>query len=409
MPDPRYERLPLSAVIERFEAGVSVRSDDRPALEGEHGVLKVSCVSRAGFRPKENKVVLAEELSRLGPTPNAGDLLLTRANTVELVALAVMVDLDYPYLHLSDKHWRVVLRHPKDDSLSWVKHLVNSAPVRQALVSRATGTSGSMKNVSQQQFLKILVLCPPGHVQRRVGITLDLFDRADAMLGRLIDAKRRFKRGLVKEMLAGKRRSKEFEGAPRHTVRVGEVAREVTERAGEEQQQLPVVSCSKHEGLVDSLHYFGKQVFSVNRATYKVVRRNQFAYPSNHIEEGSIGLLEHHDAALVSPIYTVFEAVPDVVPEYLYLLFKTEAYRQLFSKNTNASVNRRGSLRWKQFRALAVALPPFDEQQRISALSGLLDREIDGLERLRDALDRERRGVAALLLTGKVRVPETPS
>lgn len=268
----------------------------------------------------------------------------------------------------------------------------------------------SQYNINPSSLLRhFFLLLPPLSEQAAIAEAIDSWRTAAVALHRLVDIKRRFTSGLMQTLLTGKRRFKEFEGELRQTVRVGEIAREVAERAGEEQQQLPVVSCSKYKGLVDSLHYFGKQVFGVNRAAYKVVRRNQFAYPSNHIEEGSIGLLQHHDAALVSPIYTVFEAVPSVVPEYLYLLFKTEAYRQLFSKNTNASVNRRGSLRWKQFRALPVALPPFDEQRRIAALAGLLDREIDDLERLRDALDRQRRGVAELLLTGNVRVPGAAS
>src|SRR2546422_11744541 len=103
-----WEQVPLGRIIKRFEAGVSVRSQDRPAANGEHGVLKVSCVSPLGFRPSENKVVLSEEVSRLGPSPRRGDVLLTRANTVELVAMAVTFDCDCPTLHLFDKDMGVV-------------------------------------------------------------------------------------------------------------------------------------------------------------------------------------------------------------------------------------------------------------------------------------------------------------
>lgn len=278
--------------------------------------------------------------------------------------------------------------------------------VQQALrVSMRTG----MPKINRGELAKLRIPVPPLEQQVFIEDILGVFDGAVNLLHALAGGHRRFKSGLMQELLTGKRRFKEFERAPRRAVRVGEIACEVTERAGEKQQHLPVVSCSKHEGLVDSLHFFGKQVFSVDRANYRVVRRGQFTYPSNHVEEGSIGLLQHHDAALVSPIYTVFQAAPHVVPEYLYLLFKNDTYRQLFAKNTNGSVNRRGSLRWKQFRVLPVPLPPFDEQMRIAALAGLLEREITCLESLREALDRQQRGVADLLLTGKVHVPEAVS
>src|SRR5574341_118306 len=413
-----WERVPLGTIIERFEAGVSVRSGDRPAMDGQHGVLKVSCVSHAGFRPAENKVVHPLDLSRLGPTPHRGDVLLTRANTVELVALAVTVDRDYPHLHLSDKHWRPVLRHRGEDSLSWVKHVINSRLVRRALVSRATGTSGSMKNVSQRQFLRIAVPRPPSGVQHDIAAVLDCFEGVVAKLGMLLDAKRRFKRCLMQELLTGKRRFKDFDAASRtHTTWFGklpaswrypqmrEIASEVTDRARSQAASLPVVSCSKYEGLVDSLVYFGKQVFSGDRSNYKIVRRLQFAYPSNHIEEGSIGLLTQYDAAVVSPIYTVFQVAGNVVPQFLYLVFKTDKCRHLFASNTNASVNRRGSMRWKQFSNLRDPLPPQPEQERIASLFETLDREMDRLTQLRDAVDKQRRAVAELLLTGKVQVP----
>ena len=110
------------------------------------------------------------------------------------------------------------------------------------------------------------------------------------------------------------------------------------------------------------MSYFGKRVFSADTSGYKVVRRGQFAYATNHIEEGSIGLLEDADAGLVSPMYTVFEAEPNRVhARFLFALFKTEFYRHIFEINTNASVNRRGSLRWSQFKTIRVALPTIEE------------------------------------------------
>jgi len=207
------------------------------------------------------------------------------------------------------------------------------------------------------------------------------------------------------ELLTGKRRFKKFAGEVWREVQVGAVGQEVVQRAGTRGAEAVVLSCSKYDGLVESLSYFGKQVFGTNRKNYKVVKRGQFAYPSNHIEEGSIGLLTDRDLGIVSPIYTVFEVNEDVVPRFLYLVFKSDLYRQLFAANTNSSVNRRGSLRWRQFATLRVTLPSVTEQRAIADLGDALDHEIELLESLRAALDRQRCGVAELLLTGKVRIP----
>ena len=123
-----------------------------------------------------------------------------------------------------------------------------------------------------------------------------------------------------------------------------------------------MLSCTKHFGLVDSLTYFGRQMYSDDTSTYKMVKRGQFAYATNHIEEGSIGYQNLHDVALISPMYTVFETDSQVDDNFLYRVLKTEKYRRIFETSTNGTVNRRGSLRWKEFSQIRVPLPSLPEQ-----------------------------------------------
>ncbi len=111
-------------------------------------------------------------------------------------------------------------------------------------------------------------------------------------------------------------------------------------------------------------------------SVYKIVRRGQFAYATNHIEEGSIGLLDSINEGLVSPMYTVFKTKEVIYAPFLYKVFKTELYRHIFSINTSASVDRRGSLRWKQFRQINIPLPAIEEQMKISACIDACDKEI---------------------------------
>ena len=188
-------------------------------------------------------------------------------------------------------------------------------------------------------------------------------------------------------------------------VAIGEVAREVSAARGEA-ADLPVLSCTKHEGLVDSLQYFKKQVFSHDTAKYKLVQRGQFAYATNHIEEGSIGYQDLVHEGLVSPIYTVFQADASRVDDgYLYKLLKTEKLRQLFAASTNASVDRRGSLRWKEFARIEIPLPPLAEQRSISEILNTARDEIDLLRADASALKTQKRGLMQKLLTGEWRLP----
>jgi len=167
---------------------------------------------------------------------------------------------------------------------------------------------------------------------------------------------------------------------------------------------LPVLSCTKYDGLVDSLAYFGRQVFSRDVSTYKLVKRGQFAYATNHIEEGSIGYQDLYDEALISPMYTVFQTNDQVDDQFLYALLKTEYMRHQFEINTSGTVNRRGSLRWPAFSRIKVRLPRLEEQRKIADAVLAQERTINLLARKLAALQRQERGLMQRLLTGRVRV-----
>ncbi len=110
-------------------------------------------------------------------------------------------------------------------------------------------------------------------------------------------------------------------------------------------------------------------------------------------------------AGLVSPIYTVFQADASQIDDgYLYKLLKTEKLRQLFAANTNASVDRRGSLRWKEFARIHIPLPPLEEQWQISALLDEAKREITLLQAKVGAMKTQKRGLMQKLLTGQWRL-----
>jgi type I restriction enzyme S subunit len=285
--------------------------------------------------------------------------------------------------------------------------------VRQAVaVSMRTG----LPKINRQDLNRLEISVPPLEQQRRIAEVLRVWDRATQEVGSAIRMKTELKRALAQQLLTGKRRFPEFiesSGSeetlygliPRdwQYVEIGDVARHVTARQGD-RAGLPVLSCTKHFGLVDSAEYFDRQVHSRDTSSYKVVQRGQFAYATNHIEEGSIGLLTHRDAGLVSPMYTVFEVSSMILASFLFALLKTETYLHIFRIRTSSSVNRRGSLRWKDFSRIHVPVPSLPEQERIAAVLSSVDRKIKLLCSKLRLLRKQKRGLMQKLLTGEIRV-----
>jgi len=281
------------------------------------------------------------------------------------------------------------------------------------------GTGYPALNSSDVNLMKLPL--PPLPEQEKIAEVLSCWDEGIEGIEKLIDAKKLRKKGLMQQLLTGEKRLPGFQrsedGGQRTEHRffsipsdwklpqIKEVAKECTER-NKTGEPVTVLSCSKHRGFVESSQYFGKQVFSDDTANYKIIRRGEFGFPSNHIEEGSIGLLTTHDKGIVSPIYTVFKTNSQMLPEYLIALFKTETYRHIFEITTNGSVDRRGSLRWNDFKLIKIPQPSLEEQKAIAAVLETADEEIRLLEAERDALIDQKKGLMQKLLTGEIRMPE---
>ena len=281
----------------------------------------------------------------------------------------------------------------------------NSEYGKKQVLDGSGGLAQQHFNVGAYKKLKLPL--PPLFEQRRIAETLETWDRASETVEALIANARAQKQALMQQLLPKgttrpKKRLPGFSGEWRK-LQIGDVAKEVSERAGDE-ADYPVLSCSKYDGMVESLSYFKKKVYSDDTSNYKVMRRGTFGFPSNHIEEGSIGYQDLFDAGIVSPIYCVFAADKTVDDGFLYKLLKTDRYRQIFAAATNASVDRRGSLRWKEFAKITLLLPPVEEQQAISEAVNSIAATEAACEAQLTALRQEKAALMQQLLTGKRRV-----
>lgn len=155
----------LGDVIKYLQPGKSLNGSDRPAEEGKWGVLKVSAVTSGMFRSEENKELSEDEIPDKDLEVKDNDLLISRANTEELVGASAFVRNPPERLLLPDKLWKVVLPEEPEVNLLYLYALLNSPEMRIKISRAATGTSGSMKNISQENLLAIRFKMPPKNLQ----------------------------------------------------------------------------------------------------------------------------------------------------------------------------------------------------------------------------------------------------
>jgi type I restriction enzyme S subunit len=162
----QWSSQPISNFVEGFESGKSVAAEDENDSASSYRVLKVSAVTSLEYKPQESKAAPIDYRPQKSYFVRNGDLLFSRANTTELIGATAYVNCTPPNLLLSDKLWRFVWHElPRAEPL-FVNYLFRQPRFRAEIGRRASGTSGSMKNISQNKVLSINVGFPPLELQR---------------------------------------------------------------------------------------------------------------------------------------------------------------------------------------------------------------------------------------------------
>ena len=331
-----------------------------------------------------------------------GDVLLNEGQSLELVGRCAIYGGEYPGPCAIQNQLLRFRAHAGVSGL-FASHLFRYCQ-QKGVFARVALQTTSIAHLGGTRFEQLLLPWPPTEADQRA-IATALSD-VDALLGgldRLIAKKRDLKQAAMQRLLTGKTRLAGFSGEW-ETKRLSEIALPVSEK-NTDGMRLPVLTCSKHFGFMDSLSFFKNQVFSHDLSTYKVIRREEIGYPANHIEEGSIGLQNIYDIALVSPIYVVFRVTQNVSSFFLHRLLKLDSYRQRFKTATTSSIDRRGSLRWPAFSEITVKLPATKiEQIAIATVVADMERELAVLEARRNKTHDLKQAMMQELLTGKTRL-----
>lgn len=345
-----------------------------------------------------------------------GDILLNRTNSPDLVGKVGIVKEDSEAVFAS---YLVRLDVDRTQAVpEFLNYWLNSS-IAQTALKRLSTRGVSQANINPTEFRKHCPLpLPPLPEQRKIAAILQAWDDALDKLTALSSAKAARHRALIHSLVFGSRQLNDFRDADGEkaahrwftlptswTCRpIGALSEEVSERNGGGGSH-EVLSCSKHDGFVRSLDYFKKQVFSADLSGYKKIWRNDFGFPSNHVEEGSIGLQNLTDVGLVSPIYTVFRFDPEEVNvDYAFAVLKTQLYRHIFEVSTSSSVDRRGSLRWSEFSRLPFPVPPLEEQRAIAELIATSRAELELIAAQIETVKHQKRGLMQKLLIGEWRV-----
>ena len=143
-------------------------------------------------------------------------------------------------------------------------------------------------------------------------------------------------------------------------VRLGEYINEYSVR-NKADEEIPVYSVTNTQGFCRD--YFGKEVASKDKKTYKIVPRGCFAYNPSRINVGSVDWQRDEDRVIVSPLYNVFSVSEKLEQQYLYYFLKSDIALHYIKAAATGSV--RDNLKFSSLCDFLIELPAIDKQREI--------------------------------------------
>lgn len=152
----------VSDFVSRFEGGKNIQAGSENG--SPYRILKVSAATSGIYHESESKPSPDGYSPPASHIVRVGDMLFSRANTVALVGATAIVEKTNGKTLLPDKLWRFVWAEPVEPA--YMHALFQSSRVRQELGKLSSGTSASMRNISQGKLFDLRLPIAPHSAQK---------------------------------------------------------------------------------------------------------------------------------------------------------------------------------------------------------------------------------------------------
>ncbi|MHB8764586.1 MAG: restriction endonuclease subunit S [Deferrisomatales bacterium] len=396
MSEWRSVELQDIATVERGKFSARPRNDPR-FYGGEYPFVQTGDISSAKGRLRAHSQTLNDEGLKVSKLFGSGSILMTIAANIGDVALTT-----YP---VACPDSLIGIRPKKGINAYWLLH----ALMMKKTDLESAATQNAQKNINLQVVRPLVIEMPPGNIQNRIAGILEDWTRAIDLTDQLVAEKKERRKGLMQQLLTGKRRLPGFDGKWREHE-IGKLFREVNRPVTwNDEERYQLISVRRRSGGLfhrDSL--YGHQILTKN---LKTVHTGDFLISKMQVLHGATGLVTPEFAGMkVSGSYiTLVSREPTKVSTEFFCYFSQlpSFYHLTFLASYGVHIEKM-TFNVKWFMRSKVNIPPtLEEQGAIVDALRLADKEIDLLQSKADALREQKKGLMQQLLAGKKRVKVT--
>jgi type I restriction enzyme, S subunit len=364
--------------------GFAFKSDGYSFAENDIRLLRGDNIEPGGLRWRDAKLWPKNELDDLDRYQlQEGDFVIALDRTwiSNGLKVAEVTSKDLPCL-LVQRVARVRAKHSLEQSL--LRQYFSGNRFEQYVKSVQTATA--VPHISPNDIKEFTLLLPTVPEQKKIAQILSTWDQAISANERLLENSQQRKKGLMQQLLTGKKRLPGFEG--------------------EWASSILTHHCSVVTGNKDLQNKVedGEYPFFVRSSN--IERINSYSFDGEAIlipGDGRVGEIFHYIDGKFDFHQRVYKlsdfkgALGLFIYYYLKRFFKAEVIKN----SVKATVD---SLRMPVFTGMHIKLPSLEEQQSIVDVLACSDIEIQVISQRLELLKQEKKALMQLLLTGKRRV-----
>lgn len=268
---------------------------------------------------------------------------------------------------------------------------------RKRLESQMTGSAGQ-KRVPADSISSYKIPFPSLPEQQKIAEVLNTWDKAIEKQTQLIEKLELRKKGLMQQLLTGKKRLPGFSGEWKK-VKLGEL---FIERNENNKANLPLLSITADRGVIFQSESDKRDISNDDKTGYKRICPNDIGYNTMRMWQGRCALSSLE--GIVSPAYTIITPKKDVNSHYMEMLFKQPFTIYCFWTHSQGLVGDTLNCKFPDFSQIKVIIPSFKEQNAISHFFMEIIHEIEVCRKELNLLVLQKKGLMQVLLTGKIRV-----
>lgn len=339
------------------------------------------------------------------------DLFFNTRNTMELVGKVSIWRSELPRAYYNSNLMRIEFDKTKVFSNFFMNYLFNSNKGLSSLKRYATGTT-SVAAVYTRDLKKLPILLPPLSEQNRIVAILETWDKALEALTQKIELKKNIKKGLMQELLTGKRRLKEFRGEWKTTKLEDFINLEHGD--GDWILSKNITQDGKYKivqlGSIGLGRYINKKLKTVSDDSFLEINGTPILFGDlliNRMVDGNVNTcLFKKEGNYITSVDVCWIRENNCFSNYflmnLILLEKNQQKLLVLSSGSGRVRISKKNL----FSKFKFKLPSKEEQTEISSILETADEEITTLEKKKQILEDQKKFLLNNLITGQIRTPK---